>query len=100
MERAGAFTSIPGWGGVGIGCTAVITAFVASRLFDMAWLKAWLADAVVAAVIAGVTMSLKASRAGVALTSPAARRFFVSYFAPIIAAAVLTLMLLRAQWYE
>ena len=46
-------------------------------------------------------MSIKASRAGVTLTSsPAARRFFVSYFAPIIAAAVITLMLTRAQWFD
>lgn len=100
MERAGAFTSIPGWGGFAIGWTAVIAAIIASRLFDLNWLKLWLGEAVLATIIAGTTMALKASRAGVTLTSPAARRFFVSYFAPIIAAAVLTLMLLRAQWYE
>jgi len=100
MERAGSFTSIPGWGGFAIGCTAVITSLIASRLVDLRWLEAWLADAVLAAVIALVTMSIKASRAGVTLMTPAARRFFVSYFAPIAAAAVITLMLLRAQWYE
>jgi len=100
MERAGAFTSIPGWGGFAIGCTAVAASIVASRLFDLNWLKLWLAEAVLAAIIAGITMAIKASRAGVSLTSGAARRFFVSYFAPIIAAAVMTLMLLRAQWYE
>jgi len=100
MERAGAFTSIPGWGGFAIGWTAVIAAVIASRLFDLAWLKLWLGEAVLATIIAAATMALKASRAGVTLTSPAARRFFVSYFAPIIAAAVMTLMLLRAQWYE
>ena len=100
MERAGAFTSIPGWGGFAIGWTAVIAAVIASRLFDLNWLKLWLGEAVLATIIAAATMALKASRAGVTLTSPAARRFFVSYFAPIIAAAVLTLMLLRAQWYE
>jgi len=100
MERAGSFTSIPGWGGVAIGCTAVIASIVAARFVDMRWLEIWLAEAVVAALIALVTMSMKASRAGVKLTSPAARRFFVSYFAPIVAAAVITLMLARAQWFD
>jgi hypothetical protein len=100
MERAGSFTSIPGWGGFAIGCSAVITAIIASRLVDLRWVEAWMIDAVLAAAIALVTMSIKASRAGVTLMTPAARRFFVSYFAPIAAAAVITLMLLRAQWYE
>src|SRR5204863_21052 len=66
----------------------------------MRWLETWLIEAFVAAFIALFTMLRKSRRAGVPLTSPAARRFFVSYFAPIIAAAVITAMLLRAQWYE
>jgi hypothetical protein len=97
LERAGSFTSIPGWGGFIIGWTAVATAIVASRLTERRWLEAWLAEAVVAVIIATAAMIRKASRAGVPLTSAAGRRFFVSYFAPIISAAVLTLMLLRAQ---
>jgi hypothetical protein len=100
LERAGSFTSIPGWGGLAIGCTAVVTSIVASRLYDMRWLEAWMADAVVAGIIALVAMQRKASRAGIAITAAAGRRFFVSYFAPIAAAAVISLMLLRAQWYE
>ena len=49
MERAGSFTSIPGWGGLAIGGTAVVTSIVASRLVDLRWLEAWLIEAVVAA---------------------------------------------------
>ena len=100
MERAGSFTSIPGWGGLAIGGTAMVTSIVASRLVDLRWLEAWLIEAVVAAAIALITMSMKAARAGVTMTSTAARRFFVSYFAPIIAAAVITMMLARAQWFD
>jgi hypothetical protein len=100
LERAGSFTSIPGWGGFAIGWLGAATAVIASRLVDLRWLEAWLACAVVASLVAAITIVLKSSRAGVALTSGASRRFFVSYFAPIAAAAVLTLMLLRAQWYE
>ena len=96
MERASAFTSIPGWGGVLVGITAVAAAIVGHfaptwRL----WLLTWLIEAVVAAVIAGITMIRKARRANVSFTGGPARRFFVSYFAPIVAGAVLTLLLWR-----
>jgi hypothetical protein len=96
MERATAFTSIPGVGGIIIGASAVATAFVARRLQGDRWLEAWLLDAVFAAVVAFVLMLRKASRAGVTLRSPAARRFFVSYFAPIVAAAAMTIAIVRA----
>ena len=96
MERASAFTSIPGWGGVGVGITATVAAVLAQRVVDRPeWLYIWLAEAIVAAVIAGWTMALKAKRAGVSFTSAPARRFFVSYFAPIVAAGALTLLLWR-----
>jgi len=96
MERASAFTSIPGWGGVAIGITAVIAAIIAHSRPPDEWLMIWLCDAAVAATIGGVTMVWKARRAGVSFGSKAARRFFVSYFAPLFTAAVLTLVLWRA----
>lgn len=96
MERAGSFTSIPGVGGVIIGVSAIVTAFIAQPLHGTAWLEAWLIDALFAAVVAFALMTRKASRAGVTLTSGAARRFFVSYFAPIIAAALMTIAIVRA----
>lgn len=95
MERAGSFTSIPGRGGAVIGLTAALAAFISHQLSPSSWLLVWLGEAVLAAAIALVTMVRKASRAGVAFASPAARRFFVSYLAPIAAAAILTLMLVR-----
>ena len=98
MERASAFTSIPGWGGVAVGVTAVAAAVAAHGVASpRAWLVVWLADAVVAAVIAGITMAIKARRAHVSFSGVPARRFFVSYFAPIAAAAVLTLLLVRME---
>ena len=96
MERATAFTSIPGVGGVIIGVSAIVTAFVAQPLRGDRWLEAWLIDAVFAAVVAFALMARKAARAGVTLRSPAARRFFVSYFAPIAAAALMTIAIVRA----
>lgn len=94
MERASAFTSIPGWGGLIIGATAIGAAVVAHPFVGTRrWLLLWLAEAVVAAIIGGAAMVLKARRAGVSFVGKPARRFFVSYFAPIIAAAALTFVL-------
>lgn len=94
MERASAFTSIPGWGGVVIGLTALCAAVLAHPYAGTRrWLVTWLTEAVVAAAIALVTMILKARRAHVSFSGAPARRFFSGYFAPIIAAAVLTYIL-------
>ena len=96
MERASAFTSIPGWGGVVIGITAVAAAVIGHQAPTWrAWLLTWLIEATVAALIAGVTMLRKGKRANVSFTGGPARRFFVSYFAPVVAGAVLTLLLTR-----
>ena len=94
MERASAFTSIPGWGGVGVGATALAAAALAQPFAGTRrWLLTWLAEAVVAATIAGTAMFRKARRANVSFASAPARRFFSSYFAPIVAAAALTYVL-------
>src|SRR5437660_11088615 len=83
MERAGSFTSIPGWGGVGVGATAIVAAIVAQQFQGKSlrmWLATWLADAVVAAAIGFGTMAIKARRSDEAFMSGASRRLFISYF--------------------
>ncbi len=101
MERASAFTSIPGWGGVCIGVTALAATVVAQHASDRrSWVVIWLTEAVIAAAIAGFTMVRKARRANVSFRGAAARRFFVSYFAPVVAAAVLTLFLVRNGFHD
>jgi hypothetical protein len=99
MERAGAFTSIPGWGGVVIGVTAVATAALAHGRDHKSWLIVWLGEAVLAAIVGGAAMIVKARRAGVSFNDRPARRFFTTYFAPILAGAVLTLALVRAETF-
>lgn len=101
MERSTAFTSIPGWGGCAIGVTAIVTAFFASNfvLQPRLWVMTWLADAIVAIAIAGIMMYAKARRAGVSLTAGPARRFFISYSAPLIAGGLITLALARAGMF-
>lgn len=103
MERAGSFTSIPGWGGVGVGVTAIVTTIVAQQFLGRSlrlWLLTWLAEAVIAAVIGFGTMAHKARRSEAAFMSGAAKRFFISYFAPLVAGAVVTLALVRAEAYS
>src|SRR5439155_16532651 len=94
MERASAFTSIPGWGGFVIGLTALATAAIAEPMTAWSprrWLATWLIEAVLAAAIGGLAMWWKAGRVGTPFMSGAARRFFVSYFASLIAGVVRTL---------
>lgn len=95
MERAGSFTSIPGWGGFIIGVTAIAASIAAQPRSGDAWLTAWLIEAAIAAVIGAVTIALKGRRTGTSFTSPTAKRFFVSYLAPMIAGALVTVALWR-----
>lgn len=100
MERAGSFTSIPGWGGVAVGVTAIVAAVLAGREgLSRDWMLIWLCEAVLAALIAGTAMVRKAARSSVSFRGAPARRFFVSYFAPIAAATVLTIFLARDGVY-
>jgi hypothetical protein len=103
MERASAFTSIPGWGGLVIGLTAIATTAIAEPMTawnPRRWLMTWLIEAVVAATIGGLAMWRKGVGAGTLFMSGAARRFFMSYFAPLIAGAVLTLAIVRGGSLE
>ena len=56
----------------------------------------WLIEAIVACAIGGVAMWRKGRRAGTPLSSRPARRFFISYFAPLIAGAVLTFSIVNS----
>jgi hypothetical protein len=101
MERAASFTSIPGWGGFFIGLTATAAAVVSQRYLPASphlWIRVWLIEAVVAGIIGVVAMHRKGSRANLSFTAAPARRFFVSYSAPLITGAILTVVLTRGQF--
>lgn len=102
MERASAFTSIPGKGGVAIGVTAAVAAFIAASQIDQprVWLMIWLGEAVMALTIAAISMFRKMRRAGVSFRAAPTRRFFTAYSAPLAAAAVITFALFRAAIFE
>jgi hypothetical protein len=92
MSKAAQFTAVPGWGGVAMGVSAILTAIVSGPPDGSArWLLIWLADAAVAAAIALVTMTRKARRIGTPLSSaPPAHRFALAYVPPLAAGTVLT----------
>jgi hypothetical protein len=91
MERAGAFTAVPGWGGVAMGVTALAAAIAAGQQPTPGrWLAVWLVAAATAIGIAGWTMAGKAHRAGMPLLEGPARKFVLSFLPPVVAGAVMT----------
>jgi hypothetical protein len=91
MERAGSFTAIPGWGGVAIGFIALAAALLAAgQLTPGLWLGVWLVTAAVATLIAVATLTLKARRSGVPLSTGPGRKFLLSFLPPVGAAMALT----------
>lgn len=96
MERAGAFTAVPGWGGVAMGVTALGAAFLAAaQPTPGRWLAVWLSAALVAATIGLLTMVRKARRLEVPLVTGAGRKFVLGLLPPILVGAILTAALLN-----
>jgi hypothetical protein len=97
MERATAFTAVPGWGGVAMGLTALAAtalAMIAGNRVE--WLAVWLGASVLALTIGGWSMAVKARKAGTSVFSYSGRRFLLSYVPPLAVGGLLTLVLARA----
>ncbi len=97
MEGASAFTGVPGWGGVVMGITAIITALLAARQStEDRWLATWIGEAILSFCIAAWAVTRKARRAAIPLLSKPGRKFALSFSPPMIAGLLLTLALYRA----
>jgi hypothetical protein len=97
MERAGSFTAVSGWGQVVIGVAGALAAWLASRQSSPDnWLATWAVAAVVAMGIGVVTTAMKARAMGEPIRSGPGRKFVLALAPPLIAGAVLTLVLFRA----
>lgn len=97
MERSSAFTGVSGWGEVAIGITALIAAFIATQQTTFkAWLAVWIAQALIALLIAGWSMDRKARLVGMPLFSGPGRKVAFSLSPPIFVGMLLTVMLYRA----
>jgi len=96
MERAAGFSAVPGWGGVVMGVTALLTAAIAHplRLTDR-WLELWLGEAMLAGAIGLWAIAAKSKRSGTPLAGPAARKFALAFVPAIAAGALFTALLYR-----
>src|SRR2546426_9807475 len=70
MERASSFTAVPGWGGMGVGVTAVLASWLASRQTTSgAWLGVWLVAALIWVGTGAYGTGRKGRRGGIPLVS-------------------------------
>jgi hypothetical protein len=91
MERAGAFTAVPGRGMVAVGLTAIVAVVLGPpRVGSRGWLMFWLAEAALALALGTVTLARKARALGLPLLSAPARRFLLAFSPPLMVGAVLT----------
>jgi hypothetical protein len=89
MERAGAFTAVPGVGGICMGLSALTAAAIVSFHSDR-FLSIWLAEAVIALFIGGAAIRSKARAMGTSLDSGPARKFALGFAPPLVVGAALT----------
>jgi len=94
MERAGAFTAVPGWGGILMGVSALLTAFISSQLPSRnLWVATWLGEAVLAFAIGASSMFQKAKAVKAPLLYGPGRKFALSLCPAMIAGAMFTVVL-------
>jgi hypothetical protein len=96
LERAGEFTAVPGIGGMLMGSTALVAAWIAGpRTSAPRWLAVWLVEAVVAMLIGIAGAALKSKRVRIPLLSGPGRKFMAGFTPAMLTGAVLTLVLLH-----
>jgi len=96
MERASAFTAVPGWGQVVIGGTALVAAYLGSiQPTPNRWLVTWVVEAIIALLISGWAMDRKARATAIPLLSGAGRKVAFSLSPPLIVGALLTAVFFR-----
>jgi len=97
MERAVSFTAVPGWGGVAMGITALMTGALALRMPAQRQFGAWLIEALLALSIGCIAVRMKSQRLALSLNSRPAKRALLSFVPPLLVGAVLSVALYRAD---
>ena len=98
MERAAAFTAVPGWGLFGMGCIALMAGAVATNQpTRTGWLASWVIAAALAFVVGALTMKRKAAQEGKAVFAAPGKRFALSFAPAVLAGAALTIALVEAR---
>jgi hypothetical protein len=96
LERAGEFTAVPGIGGMLMGSTALVAAWIAGPgAVTPRWLTVWLVEGVLALLIGIAAAAHKSKRVRIPLLSGPGRKFVAGFAPAMITGAVLTLVLFR-----
>src|SRR5215475_3433658 len=85
MERSTHFTAVPGYGGILMGVTAVVAAYIAhQQVYLREWLIVWLTEAGLAFAIGLLAMWQKTKIAKTSLLSVPARKFAFGFVPALI----------------
>lgn len=102
MERSTSFTAVPGYGGILMGITACVAAYIASlQVYLVDSLATWLVEAFLAFAIGLLAMWQKSKIAGQSLISAPAKKFAFTFTPPLIAGVAIVLGLWKyGHYYE
>ncbi|MCD9189518.1 MAG: hypothetical protein LUM44_24115 [Pyrinomonadaceae bacterium] len=101
MERSAVFTSVPGYGGILMGATAIVAAYIAhSQISIRDWLTVWLTEAILAFFIGLLAMWQKTKLSKTSLFSTPARKLIMNSLPPMLCGVFITLGLWRFGHFE
>ncbi|HMT06672.1 MAG TPA: hypothetical protein PKA82_01625 [Pyrinomonadaceae bacterium] len=100
MERSASFTAVPGYGGVLMGVTAIVAAYIANiQVYLVDSLAVWLIEAALAFAIGLLAMWQKSKIAGQSLISTPSKKFAMSFAPPMFVGVVTVLGLWKFGEY-
>lgn len=101
MERSARFTAVPGYGGMLMGLTAIVAAYIAgTQVYLRDWLVIWLVEAFLAFAIGLLAMWQKSRIVSVPLVSAPGKKFALGFAPPLVCGIAITLGLWRYEHYE
>ena len=101
MERSTVFTSVPGYGGVLMGATAIVAAYLAyTQTYVRDAMFIWLTEAVLAFFIGLLAMWQKTKISKTSMFSTPARKLLMNSLPPMLCGVFITLGLWRFGHFE
>lgn len=101
MERSTVFTSVPGYGGILMGATAIGAAIIANMQPTIrGWLTVWLIEALLAGSVGFLAMWQKAKLANSKLLTTPGRKLMMNSLPPMLCGVVITIGLDRFGHFE
>lgn len=102
MARSTQFTAVPGYGGILMGVSACVAAYIANNYAPLRqdWLITWLVEAIAAFAIGLTAIWLKAAKGDTSLLSAPAMKFARAFAPPLAAGVAITVGLWRFGHFE